>query len=878
MPTKFSYQNDSDEDQRASPEQAAKDLHSQEQQSGYDRDFDALTDPEHLKKNGVQGDKGASNNDSDAVRNAEDEGGNWDSSYGGKKSKSGRTVTPMNVRAILKKRGPIGLIALLGLGGGIFGTVLFSPGILLVQMKEAIVSRTNTQFTTMDARSTRILGAKVKELKTGICGSKITVKCRYATMSDKQVKAFKDAGIDVKSTKTSILGQAKPDSLEFGGKEINASNFDSEFKSNPEFRSALNKGYNPKFAGFTDSIWTRVAGRLGINKTKALPDGDTAAKEKALREQTKNGSKLAIPKDDGITCDDNGKCTKDGKDGKPQELTPEEAEKARSVKKAVAAAAEEAAQEVGQEAAKTIGEVAKGTVGSVARFVSITGAVDDACGAYSSVRALGYAAKTVRAVQLAHYAMVFLNAADQIKAGTFSSADGAYLGGILTNVAYDAVSGAKRKAAMDSFGMQYALYGVGGKSDSYVSQFMAGGGLTGDLIAVTDYINAVLGKTPLETCRVFGNPAVQFGSIAVGIGLMFVPGVNVALTAGNIIKGVAAASVQVGLLILPGLLKDVVAGTVTDGIMGEDSGNAIAGGGGKIMSDLSASGGNGLLSVSDAIAYSETQNQALARYSEQDRLTADPLDVTNSNTFIGSIVSKLLPYSLNVKDVGGSFGNIGSFIGASFGSLIPKSSALSTEELRQSYTSCTDIDYRSFEIATDPMCNPIYGIPTEYLYKDPLQVADELINDKQIDEFTGAPIARSEYDSYVTNCSNRDRPIGDVGVDFSQDDGKACIINSQKVANYALFSNDQRVQNGMDGIGSDSLAQASGNEYQFYTPTDSSNPVANVVQHQIEYSTVGVKATPMKALSAQLTIADCLISDKTSPVTLLTNRFRYGIV
>jgi len=879
MPAQFSYKNDSDEDERVNPQETARHLQEQEQQSGYDRDFDALTNPDHLKKDGVEGDKGG--DDSAKVRDAEDSGGNWKSNYGGNKSKGGKTVTPMNFRAILKKRGPLGLIALLGLGGGLAGTVLFSPGLLLVHMKEALVDRMDTQLTSMDARTTKILGQKVKSLTSGVCGSKISIKCKYATMSDRQIKKFEKAGITVNpGEKTSITGRTKPASFTFKGREINASNFTGEFNSNADFRVALKNAYNPKFGGFTDRVWTKVATKLGINKTKALPEGDDAAKQKALEDQTKNGSKLAIPNDDGVTCDDNGKCTKVDQDGKTQELTPAEAERARAAKKAAAAAATEAAQEAGEEAAEAIGKTAQGGLSAVTSFIKVTGVADNACTAYSSVRALGYAAKTVRAVQLAHYAMVFLNAADQIKAGTFTSEDGAYLGGILTNVAYDAVSGAKRKAAMDSFGMQYALFGTAGKSDSYVSQFMAGGGLTGDLIAVTSYINVVLGNSPLAACKTLQNPGVQFGSIAAGIGLMLIPGVNVAVTAGDIVKGVAAAAVQVGLAILPSLLKDIVAGNSMNGIVGEDAGNAIASGSGKMMSDLSAGGGNGLMSVDDAVAYSQAQDSTIAQYSAEDRLTANPLDPTNSNTFVGSMVSKLLPYTFNMNDISGSLANMGSFVGSSLGSLVPQSSALSTEEIRQSYKSCTDLDYKSLGIATDPMCNPIYGIPTQYLGKDPDAVADSLIQTNQIDAETGAAVSGSGYASYVDNCVNRDRPIGDVGDDFSKDPGTACIINSQQVADYALFTVDQRVQDGMDDEGTDPSAQDTSSAYEFYAPTDNSSFVADVAP--VKYNAIGknneIAAAPAKALTTQFTTTDCLVSDSRKVVSPLSYKIGYGIV
>ena len=82
---------------------------------------------------------------------------NFNSTYGGKKTPGGKILSGANVRAILKKRGPLGLIGVIGLGGGLFGSLLFSPGIMLVQMKEMLVDRFNYQLAGMETRSNIIL-------------------------------------------------------------------------------------------------------------------------------------------------------------------------------------------------------------------------------------------------------------------------------------------------------------------------------------------------------------------------------------------------------------------------------------------------------------------------------------------------------------------------------------------------------------------------------------------------------------------------------------------------------------------------------------------------------------------------------------------------
>lgn len=708
-----------------------------------------------------------------------------------KKNDASRVV----LKGLLKKRGPLALIlGALGIGGiGIAG--IFSPAIMLVQTKEALFDKFNTQLTSMEIRTNKIVSKKFSATTSGVCAGKLTVGCRYSTLSDRQVTKFKNAGIEIES-KTTVFGRTRPTAIKYNGETIAASDFSAKLRTDAGFRSAMRQAYNPRFAGFSDKIWNNVATKLGINKTRALPDGDDATKAKAVDEDTKSGRKTTVP-EDGVTCE--GSTCKD-KNGNT--LTEEQANEARANRAAAAEAAEQATESTERSAANAISEgteaIGRGALRSVGNFIKITGWADIPCQAYSAVRALGYAAKTIRAVQLARYAMVFLNTADQIKAGTATAEDVAYLGGIMTNVAYDVKSGVQRKAAMDSFGMKYTMFGDVGKSDSYLTQFMAGGGLTGDLIMITDYINSALGGGARSTCATLANGWVQAGSAAAGLALMLVPGVNVAVTAQDIAKLALSVGVAVGLSVLPNLLKDVVAGTVTKDLIGEDAGNALTSGTGAIMSPVAQAGGNGAMSVDDAIAFSQTQDKVIAMYAEEERATKSPLDATSKYTFLGSIVHQLLPYAGQVSSASGAFSAVGSIVSRSFASLVPTSSAVTAEQNRAAYTSCSDPDYKELEIATDPFCNVIYGIPERYLNRDPAEVADRLAAAGQINNDTGEIIG-DDYKLILDTCINATEPLGSGGADGlgNIDNDKKCRINDSN-ADYYVYYVDQRIETGMD--------------------------------------------------------------------------------
>lgn len=718
---------------------------------------------------------------------------NFTSSYGQGADKSEKLITAANVRAILKRRGPLGLIAALGIGGGIIGTMLLSPGLILVQMKESLVDRFNYQFASMDARTRVMVKSKVAGTTEGICGKKITVACKYRTISADQAVRFKDLGnIDIDGDATKFGNRLKPRTYTFNGITTPASGFMARYDADPDFRSAVHNVYSAEFGGWADRTWNRFARTFGLTKKSVLKGATDAERTESLDDNVKNGRDFDVG-GDGITCNESGSSCTD-KDG--NELSDEE----RAARRAAIEAAREAGDAAENTAGDAIAKVASPAVNSVANFLKVTGGLDAACQAYSAVRGLGYAAKTVRAIQLARYAMAFVTVADEIKAGTAKPEDVAYLGGILTNVAYDAISGVKRKTAMDSAGMKYTMFGeVGGfrgEGSSYISQFMAGGGLTGDLIVITDYINTALGGGARGTCRTLGNGWVQFGSAAAGIALLFVPGANVAIGAADIVKAGVSVAVSVALAVLPDLLKDIVAGNVTKGAVGEDSGNIIASGFGVIGSGLAQDGGNAIMSKEDAREYLGFQRRTVARYAADETARLSPLDPTSKYTFVGSMVNKLLPVLSNTSDISGSLSKIGSAVGSSFASILPSASALAANEDDDALEICTDPDLNALGAAADPFCNPIFGIPEHYLSRDPVEVANAIGG--QYDAETGAPRPDTPYADFVKNCIEREEPIGSGGPDDSGDIGDKCMINDSN-ANYYLFYLDQRVDQGMNG-------------------------------------------------------------------------------
>jgi len=765
------------------------------------------------------------------------------------------------LKAVLKNKTALTAIITLVFGAGLGFSALLSPSLLIIHMKEIMVEKFDTSIGSVEARTGKLLNSQIGDSTAGLCAGKVTLKCKFSTMSKKQVANFKNAGITVLPEESNTLGgRTKPTSYVFNEKTITANDFAALSKSDPNFRTALRKAYNPKFAIFSGKAWKATAAFLGISKKPVDVSGATDEERmKKLNAAAENGDTGRAPKvaadfedDDctGANCATAAEKAKAYNDGISQ--VDADAKTPNAGKNAIEAAEE---------------SISAGKLSGFTSIFKLTGVVDDACQVYGAVNAVGYAAKTIRAVQLARYAMAFITLADQIKAGDSPDpADVAFMGGVLTEVAYDVGSTTKRiksGAATDSFGFKYAAYGdttASSSSMTLASRYLAGGGFVGQLIEVTNTITQVAGGGDRgvlrNTCKTLSNPWVQAGSIAGGIAMLFVPGANIGKIALGATTGIAF---QVGLAILPSLLADIVAGTVTENITSEASGNAITGGSGKIMSDtLAGQTGNALMSAADASDYLNLNNKTVAMYAEDEKNSLSPLDPTSRHTFIGSIVSQLIPTVSSVSNVGSALTSLSSLLKTSFASIIPTTNAVTTAQSDAALKVCQDSDSLDAGYATDPFCNVIRGIPPKYLNKDPQLVIDQL--GAQLSS-TGIPTGA--YKTFIEKCiTNTDSPGYDSSGTFYPELAQDCMINDNN-ANYYLNWADQRIKEGMDDEEEADTAPVISNERP--ADTDDRGDGGWTLRNGVDYSTyncdprtqdIGMYTNP----NTNITIRQCAVA------------------
>lgn len=747
-------------------------------QAGVDQAEAFANDPDNATDSVRDHEQAGAGKDANWAVNRDAGAGSTEKSFGG---------IGARMRMIAKKGGPFGVILTVLVGGAGFAGFFGGPGLLLVNLAEVLTNRFDYQTTTLDVRHRVKIKAQLSGTTEGC--SKLSFKCKFSTFSDKEVANFEKAGIKTNSEKTTITGRNKVTSFEFEGKTITAKDFASTIKNDANFSNAMHNAYNMKFLSKWDSIWSKVESRFKISKKapfeKNATDEDRA---KAIKEDTKNGRSDTKA---SATCDNPDKCSEE------QKKAANDSEQAKSTADALT----EGGSSEESKASQVLDDLKTGgsSVGSTAaNFLSVLGIGSDACQVVSLVNTASAVAKTLKLAQMIRYAMVFLTTASMIKAGTATPEDVAYLGTILTLVVKDS-NGNLSKSATESFGYRFAAFGDT-NMDERASMAVAGSSFGGKLESAMSTVYSVIpgGKSGVKgTCKFLANPVVQAGSIAAGVaGLFF----GVTET-----KVVVQAAAKAALALAVGIVAPFIAaeiGEILAGVLNvpyaEDSGNVISSATDGLLGTAAGYGGNAILHKDQAVAFLQLNDEVAASYAAYDRSTHSPFDISNPNTFMGSIFTQFAPYVYSGSSPMAVMGSFASILTSTAKNLVSPKAAADKSWL----DICQDPQYASeadggYDIATTPMCNPIRGIPPQYLDGSPIDVQTRL-QDKGLVDDEGKPTSSGEvgdtgmnYQEYIAECMQRETAFGLE--DAETDNTEECFITNQDIADAYIHAIDNRL-------------------------------------------------------------------------------------
>jgi len=696
--------------------------------------------------------------DSKDIKDAEEDG-SWDnkvSPYAGNASRSGKGISRENFQAVLKKRGPLAAILTLLLGGGVGAGFFFGPSLLLVQIQESFLTKFDSQNTSLTIRTNRLLANKLTEDATQGSCNVVKIACRFSRPSNKLIKNLEANGVTAYDKNGDIIKRdglfqsQRPAKYSFRGQDILAKDFSKTLRTNAQFRSAFHSAYNPRFVGFTDKVFRSIQTRFGFDTTnKTAVEGEQKTGER-LNESSKGVNAAAAEATE---------LAEEGTEGVIRKL-------------------------VSDKAADVVSKIAKGGKGDAFGL-----AAAGVCVVADVPRLIISTVRTYQIVQVVNYSMQFLIAGSALKAGEITEEQAIALGALLTTAVAN-------KSAMDSFGMKYAMFGDTSSPTSSWKKFVPGASATSSLGSIAQVLSSDAKKS---MCDVATNPAT---GAAINIGLaaagpetlgtsLLVAGINIA--AGFVISEVVA---QVGVPLIAEALKGIdvepllgfFLGDLTQNLAGEDVGNAIVSGASNVMGQTANAGGNMPLSVEQAIAYHQTTQEVRLAYAEEDRATHSPLDPTNPNTMVGSIVGKIVPYLASINSASGAFSSLAALSSQSFASILGSSSA--TAATAEQYSLCEDPAVTQDGVAAGPFCNIEYGIPPEYLDMDPQKIVDDLVVSGDVDQDTGDPIEKDDAGSlsqWISICT-----------DGGTEQLKNCRIVDEKTAKYSLYIIDHRIQESMD--------------------------------------------------------------------------------
>lgn len=701
------------------------------------------------------------------------------------------------------------------LGGG-FLTILFSPSLAIVEMKEVLTQALNDQLHAVDSRSTSLFKATMKGPAS--CGM-VAVCKKFSTMSTNEVKEFEKNKSGIKIDREMIDAEnGKVTKVTFTNETGKVTSITSDvelqnsLKNNVEFKAAWTKGFNPQYKSLSDPLVKKVLYKLKATKNEDISGKNDEERQKKLN-QAAGGVENTGAKTITEVTDKNGNKTYIDENGNP--IDPSKVDSASAMEKRIEGYVSHGG---------TAGVLKNATVGAVA----VDGAADTACTLFNGIRHVSALAKDIKKAQMARYALALvLTPADRIKAGDATEAETNFVGNTLmastpSSQVLDesklsktaigkppTIASTDIGSAFDSKGYKLASGESIGKLTANDARFaLGGGGSPAILDTVTRDISKVVNggnsdpKALSKKCSYIQSWFVRGGALAAGI-------VTGAATLGisTLVIGGASFALQLAAPLIESALGDMIAGDVVKDISGYDSGNAVYAGSAGMLGDIAENRGMAPVTTQGGADYLAENRQTTAQYASLSRYMArtTPFDISNRYSFLGSIVSTLIPIAEQSKSSASmAMMNIAALIPNSFASIYqPAAGALSSNYFGQ----CNDMTYQSLGIDAGPFCEVRHWMSNKELAIDPVQNAIWMANSGNIDPSSETGDAKDNgqdwnYVKFLDQCAHRTAGWGEPQDENGGGDGSNCLNPKYQDMNehFRVYTMDQSLKTSMDTV------------------------------------------------------------------------------
>ena len=156
----------------------------------------------------------------------------------------------------------------------------------------------------------------------------------------------------------------------------------------------------------------------------------------------------------------------------------------------------------------------------------------------------------------------------------------------------------------------------------------------------------------------------------------------------------------------------------------------------RYFGEHAKSEGQTIGSLDATVAFKRVQEEVVAENAWLERRTKSPFDITSKNTFLGSIVTSMMPLAVNSSSLTltSTMSTLGSALSNSITSLLPTSSAISDAELVESIGDC--VMQNSTTAIANVNCNPYYGSDPSLFGTTPIQAFESAASMRYDDEGT----------------------------------------------------------------------------------------------------------------------------------------------
>ena len=653
----------------------------------------------------------------------------------GKTKGKGKLSGKANFKNVLKKRGPLGLIIALLLGGGglMLGSQTMEPF--------AIANRLIEEYNTMNISNNSRFNRMWKNLLHN--GKKLPQKIADAlAQEDIEVTTKRNAsgGEETELTTTDEEGKKQTVKAE---EAVEKTTFRDKIKS--ATKTTLSQA-----GGWFDRLAKKILPGRGISFSN-WSDWDSSNDDEKTK-QEKLSKKMDNPDNTQTVDEKNG--TKEEKSGDDTKTVPEE-----------------------EDTEKLSTKEKKESIGNKLKGIAAQAGIQAGCTLTMSLTAVSGIVMAQQTSDMINMAMKFLEAVQKVQAG-----DGAEspMNEIMSEL--NATNPDTGKSAMNSAGMS-GLFGSKGELGETGN--VENANLETVIVAAGGVVDGY------SKCM-----AMQAGIAGVSLIISFIPiggqiakelktgvkGLKKAVTSFKITKKTAGTIAWEAVKVLIPVATfmamnaaiekgaEIFVSNLATNLLGADAGDYIVSGANQIMATNHKGSGGSPGTEGKVLAFQQQKQAVLAEEADYDQRTKSPFDITSRYTFLGSLVYSMTPLAnaISQSSVTKTLAASQTTLENSIIAISPTADAIATTDFIQTKGNCPFLE--SVGVYGDMYCNPYMTTDMSTMDIDVDTVKQKIAgNLDNVDSDTPTIKQGSELEQFYNYCGSRQSHYGLMDGTIAQD-------------------------------------------------------------------------------------------------------------